>query len=822
MEIQKLIRARVEKVLAGYKESDGENLIELSKIKPKNVAKVVGVAALSLVLGSSGAAFSSYPFGIALLAVSDRYVVSCYIGLILSALANKGYSAAMCVVYTVILMLRYAIGRLLSDNNEAKESKENDIFSKLGKRLRSPVVMDKLFGESLLLRCSVACFGAFVFGLYRLIAGGFLYYDLFGLLSGFILTPLASFTISGLFYETERFPRAKEMSSAALMFLIVYSLRSYTVFGFSPSFMAALFVTLASASMYGSFRGCTTGLFAGLACGGINILGDGGTNALAYSIGAAPCIMAAVGLSSGALYKISRTAALVCASAVALLLGLCVDGYNILPRIIPDVCVTVVMFVPLANLGLLSRFRFFAGEENELYSDTITVLEKKQEDTYARINALSEAFAHLSETVFALSDRVRRPGVVDLKQVCDSAFDEYCHKCAVSQICWERDCSSTLDAQSKITASLYSKGRIGFDDIPDYIKDRCPNMGLIIDEINSSCGKLIEELIKNDKTEAFALDYEAMSKLLAEQIENGETEYKIDEERTKKLRQTLRHLGINPERAICYGERRKRIVVGDIELARVRMGADEIRTAIENTIEVPMGLPHFDICGDTVTMTLDARRCFAAEVAKATSIKEYESANGDSSSTFESRDDYFYALISDGMGSGREAAVTSKICSVFLERMLRAGNGKAITLEMLNGFIKSRSNECSATVDLAEVDLISGDACFVKSGAAPSFVLRTGNLYKLQSKTVPIGIMSELDAEKIRFKLMAGDVIVMLSDGIAQSLEDGVWLANLLTYEWEDHLGTMSEKILDNAAYNNKRSDDMTVVLIRISENTAD
>ena len=62
----------------------------------------------------------------------------------------------------------------------------------------------------------------------------------------------------------------------------------------------------------------------------------------------------------------------------------------------------------------------------------------------------------------------------------------------------------------------------------------------------------------------------------------------------------------------------------------------------------------------------------------------------------------------------------------------------------------------------------------------------------------------------------------MLSDGVAQSLEDGIWLANLLTYEWEDHLGTMAEKILDNAAINNKRSDDMTAVLIRICEASAD
>ncbi len=823
MKVQKLIKARIEKVLAGIGASDTENSLDLSKLDPIHMAKGVGIMLLSGLFGSSAAAFSSYPFGIAFLAVTDKYVVYSYLGLIASALANRGYSLALALVYTVVLMLRYAIGRLLcAAESETPKMKKARIFSRFKRKISFSAATQKPFGENLLIRCAVGCFAAFVFGLYRLISGGFLYYDLFGLLAGFIITPLTVVAISGVFYEHRRFSGAAELSPFVLMFLFVYSLREYTVFGFSPGFMAALFITFVMASARGSFRGCAMGLFAGLACSSINIYGGGEAYALTYTIGAAPCIMAVAGLVSGWLWRISRISALACSAAAALMLGLCVDGYDVLSRIIPDVCVTVAVFAPLAHYGLLPKLPIFVGEGDNAADFLSPVLERKQNDFAARMNALSDAFAHLSETVYSLSDRMRRPGAVDLKAVCDDTFDSYCKKCAISQICWDRECSSTLDAQSKITAELYTKGRIGFEDIPDYLRSRCPNTELIIDDINASCGKLIERLIKNDKTEAFALDYEAMSKLLSEQIACGEAEYKIDEERTKNLRKTLKHMGFNPERAICYGSRRKRVVVGDVELARVKMGADEIRSAVENTLEIPMGAPHFNIEGDTVTMTLDARRCFCAEVAKASSVKEYESANGDSAASFESREDRFYALISDGMGSGKEAAVTSKICTVFLERMLRAGNGKAVTLEMLNGFIKSRGTECSATVDLAEIDLITGEACFIKSGAAPSFVLRGGNLYKLQSKTAPIGIMSEPDAEKIKFELCRGDVIVMLSDGVAQSLEDGIWLANLLTYEWEDHLGTMAEKILDNAAINNKRSDDMTAVLIRICEATAD
>ena len=80
--------------------------------------------------------------------------------------------------------------------------------------------------------------------------------------------------------------------------------------------------------------------------------------------------------------------------------------------------------------------------------------------------------------------------------------------------------------------------------------------------------------------------------------------------------------------------------------------------------------------------------------------------------------------------------------------------------------------------------------------------------------------MENIDAEKIMFSLKGGDILIMMSDGITQSLEDGVWLANLIAFEWDDRLEVMAEKILDNAIIANRRSDDMTVALVRITENT--
>lgn len=813
MALQKILRDGLARIFSQNKADESENGTDIAQIDTVHIKKGVCTAVLSFVLGSSGAIFSSYPFGVAFLAAADKFVPYSYLGLIASSLMSRGYSLPSAVVYTVIVMLRYALGRL-DMQTDGKNVKRTQIRARLNELLKSKNANGS-FGEAVILRVAVSAFAALVFGLYRLIAGGFLYYDLFGLLAGFLICPLLTLVFYPMFTRDGNFTRFAEFSAAALMFVTVYSLRGAMILGFSLSFVCALFVTLWAASQVGALRGCAVGLFAGLACGGV---GADIANGVAYSLGAAPCIMASVGLVAGALWRLSRMAAVMSASVIGITLGLTVDGYAILPRLLPDIVSAATLFMPCSYFGILPRIPVFVQPDENRSIEDMMITKKKQTDTAERMSSLSEAFSHLSDTLYALSDRMRRPGVADLKQVSDKVFDGFCSKCSMARHCLERELVTTLDAQSKLTAALYKNGRVSIEDVPPFLRERCFNITAVIDELNRSAAKLIEKLYKNDKTEAFALDYEAMSKLLAEQINANDEAYKVDAEMTAALKRSLKYMNVDAPHVICYGSRKKQIFIGGLDLGRMRIGGDEIRRSIENTVGTRLEAPRFTIDEDDVTMTLTSCRRFAVETAKATNIKASENANGDTATTFESREDYYYSLICDGMGSGREAAITSKLCSVFIERMLGGGNGIALTLEMLNGFIRTRGVECSATVDLAEIDLVTGEACFIKSGAAPSFILRSGNLYKLESKTVPIGIMRELDAEQIKFDLAAGDVIIMLSDGVAQSLEDGIWLANLLTYEWEDDLNTMAEKILDNAVFANNRNDDMTVSIVRVTE----
>ena len=114
------------------------------------------------------------------------------------------------------------------------------------------------------------------------------------------------------------------------------------------------------------------------------------------------------------------------------------------------------------------------------------------------------------------------------------------------------------------------------------------------------------------------------------------------------------------------------------------------------------------------------------------------------------------------------------------------------------------------------VDLFKGDAEFLKSGAAASYVKRGSSIFRIKSKTAPLGLMKNVDAEKIKIELEGDDYIIMLSDGIAQSAEDTPWLLDLLSKPPKRNLKEYADTILSAAMKNLPRSDDMTVLVTKV------
>ena len=326
------------------------------------------------------------------------------------------------------------------------------------------------------------------------------------------------------------------------------------------------------------------------------------------------------------------------------------------------------------------------------------------------------------------------------------------------------------------------------------------------------------ERIRGNKYGFISTDYALISKLLEGSYKNEQREKEEDTALCDVLNCVCAEEGVVADRIAAYGQRKKRIAIGCRKVDALKKVAPILHKNFEEICGCRLSQIEFERSSEALTAKMYAIKKFDIEYAGASSPSGSGEISGDKQKSFSTRDDYFYSIISDGMGSGHEASSTAELSVGFLEQLLKAGSSKTVSMRMLNNLIKARGEECSATIDMLEIDLIYGRTTFLKSGAAISFVKRGEDIFRIRSKTAPIGLMKDIDAEKTDFDIREGDIIIMLSDGIVGADEETGWLLALLGKPLPDSLDDCAKEIIARAQAKTDKKDDMTVSLIKIKK----
>jgi stage II sporulation protein E len=176
--------------------------------------------------------------------------------------------------------------------------------------------------------------------------------------------------------------------------------------------------------------------------------------------------------------------------------------------------------------------------------------------------------------------------------------------------------------------------------------------------------------------------------------------------------------------------------------------------------------------------------------------------------------------ISDGMGSGPRAKQESRASLSLLQQCLRVGFSRGQALSAVNGLLLTCvGEELFATMDLCLLDLHAGEAAFEKLGACTSYVVRGENCRTVAGETLPLGILGSVQPRSVRVPVWAGDLVVLVSDGVQDGFpggEDG--LARLLVKMHAMPAQAISDALLQRAAQNQGAclQDDMTVLCVRL------
>ena len=189
-----------------------------------------------------------------------------------------------------------------------------------------------------------------------------------------------------------------------------------------------------------------------------------------------------------------------------------------------------------------------------------------------------------------------------------------------------------------------------------------------------------------------------------------------------------------------------------------------------------------------------------------------ESCCGDRSDSFAAGNNQ-YILLCDGMGTGEAAAQEADAAVCTLRELLQAGMMPYEAMELLSGTYLLRDTSAFATVDLLQLDLVSGEGILYKWGAAPSY-LRLGTVVrKIGTASPPPGLEvgETRRAEGVRLSLREGEMLVMLSDGAAGDAAERAVAA----YDG-DEPGEMAAQVIAEAALAHGEEDDRTVLAVSL------
>lgn len=206
----------------------------------------------------------------------------------------------------------------------------------------------------------------------------------------------------------------------------------------------------------------------------------------------------------------------------------------------------------------------------------------------------------------------------------------------------------------------------------------------------------------------------------------------------------------------------------------------------------------------------------------AKAVQENEMVSGDNYSIVESVKGQLTVLLSDGMGSGEKAGRDSEKVLDLMEKLMEAGYDISTAISLLNNSLSvAEEQQNMSTLDVCSVDLYSGMCQFRKVGAAASFLKSNSYVEKIAMNTLPLGIFQNLETEVVTRELIENDYIIMVTDGVIESLAESGYEDMLCSYIGdiqETNSGEIARKILQLALRSSggRIRDDMTVVVLGI------
>lgn len=435
-----------------------------------------------------------------------------------------------------------------------------------------------------------------------------------------------------------------------------------------------------------------------------------------------------------------------------------------------------------------------------------------------RVEGIARAFDDVSAVARRNSEFVNDN---DIARVFDRAADAACMRCKRRDECWVKNYMETLDALNQATAAMTERGLLEAEDIPEWFRDKCTGLAAFVTAVNAelraSAGRRQFRARMEESRSAAWSQYEDFAEILIDVARELGSLNGADPLAERRLMRYLRSQDIEADAAVFRDSTgRLRAVVESGKLSALTSDPAYL-DKLSAVLGVRLCRPNSSAEG---RLTLLEAEPLAVSVGIAAMKKKGENVSGDRGTYFKTDAGVLCVILSDGMGTGEDAAAESVEAVEILERFLRSGVEPATAMKILNSVMLLRNGDewGFATVDLMCVDLFTGETSFYKYGAAPSYVRTGKSVRRVTGESLAAGLMSGEGAapDVVRMRLKPGSVAVIASDGVITG-DDDAWLREQLRDEPGDKdMRSLAREVLRKAADEYGAGDDMTVLAVRV------
>lgn len=436
-----------------------------------------------------------------------------------------------------------------------------------------------------------------------------------------------------------------------------------------------------------------------------------------------------------------------------------------------------------------------------------------------KLNVAASALSDVSETVEQVSAELSKINSPDFGTVIAAIEEDACAGCKLRIHCWESRREKTVEAILGMTKVIKEGSRTPEIGAPDEFKGRCLRVSQVANaaykRYSDYTSRIAAENRIDEVRSVVSDQFDGISYMLAELANDLEKDGKFDNSTAAKASAALKNLGINTDECTCKIDKYGRM---SLEM-KVKKQPDtvinklQIMKLLSVVCERDFDAPAIKTAENNLFITLNEHAAIRVDVGVEQKCAGDSAMCGDAYKYFFDGRGHFIMILSDGMGTGGRAAVDGAMASGLMCRLLKAGFGYDCSLRILNSSMLFKStDESLATLDIASIDLFTGQVELYKAGAAPTLIRRSGRTGKAESTSLPAGILREISFDKAVVKCKIGDIVVLMSDGA--SVEGTDWIKGEIE-NWSDGTAEdLAERICEGAKRrrSDNHNDDITVM----------